>query len=97
MIFENDKVYDILKRLASPILPAVASLFIAIAAILGNNGLPGVLFFSVAGAIIGAVGACLGEITHQSSKKYLSDKQIVPLKDENQIHTNPEDSLKEKD
>lgn len=73
MIFENSKVYDILKFLASPVLPAVATLCIAIGEIWN------VPVCSLIGATVAAVAACLGEITRQSSKKFLEGKEIVTI------------------
>ena len=70
MIFENSKVYDILKWLASPGLPAVSALLIAMGQILHIDA------FSIAGAIVAAVAGCLGEWTGVSSKKYWAAQHV---------------------
>ena len=67
----SNKLYDILKWLAAPGLPAVATLLIALSQILQIDAL------AVAGACVAAVAACFGEWTGQSSKKYFEDKIIV--------------------
>lgn len=69
MIFKNSKVYDVLKWLGSPGLPAIATLLVAIGQILHIEAL------GIAGAIVAAVASCLGEWTGQSSKKYWAAQQ----------------------
>lgn len=77
MIFENSKTYDIIKWWASPGCPALAALLITIGEILNANGVGGnvSLWLGIAGAIVAAIGTCLGEIARQSSKKYWASQQ----------------------
>lgn len=76
MIFENGKVYDILKWFASPGCPAIATLLITVAEILRSNSVAQnvTMWFGIAGAIVAAIGTCLGEFTRISSKKYWDNK-----------------------
>lgn len=75
----SNKTYDIMKWLASPGLPAVATLLITVSQIVNINE------FAIAGAIVAAVGACLGEWTGQASKKFFEAHDIVPNQDYSQI------------
>ena len=77
MIFENGKVYDILKWFAAPGCPAIATLLITVAEILRGNGVAQnvTMWFGIAGAIVAAIGTCLGEFTRVSSKRYWENKQ----------------------
>ena len=63
-IFEDSKVYDFLKWLAAPVLPAVATLLI------GASQIWDIPILALVGATITLVATCLGEITHVSSQKY---------------------------
>ena len=71
----NDKTYDILKKLASPLLPALAFFLTGLSQILHVGWL------AVAGTIVALAAATLGKITGDESDKYFSDKQIVPIGD----------------
>lgn len=73
----TNKLYDTLKWLASPGLPAVATLLIALSQILNIDAL------AVAGACVAAVASCFGEWTGQSSKKYFEDKIIIQKEQDN--------------
>ena len=84
-MFENSKVYDTLKWLASPGLPAVATLLITVSQIVNINA------FAIAGAIVAAIGACFGEWTGQASKKFFEAHNIVPVDDASPIL--PEDTV----
>ena len=64
--------YDILKKLASPILPAVAFFLTGASQILHWDWL------AIAGALVALTASTLGKITGDESKKYFSDKDIVP-------------------
>lgn len=68
----SNKLYDILKRLASPILPALATLLIALGKIWG------IPVMTPIAATVSAVAAFIGAITVTSSAKYFKDKEIVP-------------------
>ena len=68
----SNKLYDILKWLASPGLPAVAVLLI------GASEVWNIPVLALIGATVSLVAACFGEWTGQSSKKYFADKMIVP-------------------
>lgn len=68
----SNKLYDILKWLASPGLPAVAVLLI------GASEVWNIPILALIGATVSLVAACFGEWTGQSSKKYFADKMIVP-------------------
>lgn len=67
----SNKLYDILKRLASPILPALATLLIALGKIWG------IPVMTPIAATVSAIAAFIGAITVTSSAKYFKDKEIV--------------------
>jgi hypothetical protein len=73
----TNKVYDALKWLASPGLPALAALFVAASEIWN---LP---VLALVGMTVAAVGACFGEWTGQSSKKFFADKEIITKEQNN--------------
>ena len=73
----TNKVYDILKWLASPGLPALAVLLIAASEIWN------VPVLALVGATVSAVAACFGKWTGDESKKYFADKEIVLKENEN--------------
>lgn len=68
----SSKVYDILKWLAAPVLPAIATLLGAIGEIWH---LP---IMTPIALTVGAVATCLGTIVIKSSKDFFKDKEIVP-------------------
>lgn len=68
----SNKLYDILKKLASPILPALATLLIALGKIWG------IPVMTPIAATVSAIAAFIGAITVTSSAKYFKDKEIVP-------------------
>lgn len=68
----SSKVYDILKRLAAPVLPAIATLLGTIGKIWG---LP---IMTPIALTVGAIATCLGTIVVKSSKDFFKDKEIVP-------------------
>ena len=68
----SSKVYDILKWLAAPVLPAIATLLGAIGEIWH---LP---IMTPIALTVGAVATCLGTIVIKSSKEFFKDKEIVP-------------------
>lgn len=72
----SNKVYDTLKWLAAPGLPALAVLLI------GASEVWNVPVLALVGATVSLVAACFGEWTGQSSKKFFADKEIV-LKENN--------------
>ncbi len=67
----SNKVYDILKRLASPILPALATLLLALGEIWK------IPVMTPIAATVTAIAAFIGAITVTSSTKYFKDKEIV--------------------
>ena len=72
----SNKVYDILKYIAQIVLPAVATLYFALAKIWG---------FSYATEITGtlaAVDAFLGALLQISTNQYNKEKQIEPPDEE---------------
>ena len=78
-MIKDSKLYDILKWLASPGLPALAALFVAASEIWK------VPVLALVGMTIAAIGACFGEWTGQSSKKYFEDKIIVTKENEDGV------------
>ena len=68
-IFEDSTTYDILKWLAAPVLPAVATFLVAVGEIWGQP------MCSLIGATISALAVCLGAITQKSSKVYWAAQQ----------------------
>jgi len=66
----SNKTYDVLKWVAQILLPAVATLYFAIAKIWG---LP---FAEEIVGTIAAVDTFLGALLGISTKKYISDKQV---------------------
>lgn len=74
-IFEKDGVYDILKKLASPILPAISVFLFAAQQIFASNGFEKVGFWlGIIAALVAAAASCLGKICEESSKLYWSTK-----------------------
>lgn len=86
MIFKDGKIYDILKWFASPGCPAIATLLITVGEILrANNVAQSVtMWFGIAGAIVAAIGTCLGEFTRVSSKKYWESRPDSTPIDQNE-------------
>lgn len=68
----SNQVYDFLKRLASPILPALATLLLALGEIWH------IPLMTPIAASVTAVAAFLGAILVKSSADYFKDKEIVP-------------------
>lgn len=68
----NSKVYDKLKWLSAPVLPAIATLLGTIGKIWG---LP---IMTPIALSVGAIATCLGTIVVKSSKDFFKDKEIVP-------------------
>lgn len=67
----SNRVYDILKWLAAPCLPAIATLLV------GASQIWNIPELALIGATVTLIATCFGELTGQSSKKYFADKEIV--------------------
>lgn len=72
----SNKTYDILKKLASPILPALACFLTGASQILHLDAL------AIAGALVALAASTLGKICGDESEKFFADKEIV-LKEQN--------------
>lgn len=75
-IFEDSKTYDILKKLASPILPAISVFLFAAQQIFSSNGFEKLGFWlGIVAALIAAAASCLGKICEESSRVYWAAQQ----------------------
>lgn len=81
----NKKVYDTLKWLASPGLPALAFLLVTLSEIYGINA------FALAGATVAALATALGKVAGDESKKYFADKIILTRPDTTPADATPID------
>ena len=68
----NNSVYNVLKWLSAPVLPALATLLLGLAKIWD---IP--ILVPIAGTVT-LVATFLGTIVVKSSKDYFADKEIVP-------------------
>lgn len=68
----SSKVYDILKWLSAPVLPAVATLLLGLGEIWN---IP--IMIPIAGTVT-LIATFLGTIVAKSSKDFFKDKEIVP-------------------
>lgn len=66
----DDKTYKIAKYVTTIVLPAIATLYIAISGVLVQGGLPGLPYPDVVAGIITAVVTFLGTVLHISSTNY---------------------------
>lgn len=69
----SNKVYDTLKFIVMIVLPAIATLYIAISGVLVANGLDGLPYPEVVSGIITAVVTFLGTILRISTNSYSGD------------------------
>lgn len=69
----SNKVYDTLKFVVTIVLPAIATLYIAISGVLVANGLDGLPYPEVVSGIITAVVTFLGTILRISTNSYNGD------------------------
>ena len=81
----SNKVYDTLKWLASPGLPALAVLLGALSQIYNINAL------ALAGTTVAALAAFFGKITGDASDMYFADKVILTRPTETQADATPID------
>ncbi len=66
----DDKTYKVAKYVTNIVLPAIATLYIAISGVLVQGGLPGLPYPDVVAGIITAVVTFLGTVLHISSTNY---------------------------
>lgn len=66
----DDKIYKVAKYVTTIVLPAIATLYIAISGVLVQGGLPGLPYPDVVAGIITAVVTFLGTVLHISSSNY---------------------------
>ena len=66
----DDKTYKVAKYVTNIVLPAIATLYIAISGVLVQGGLPGLPYPDVVAGIITAVVTFLGTVLHISSSNY---------------------------
>lgn len=66
----DDKTYKVAKYITNIVLPAIATLYLAISGVLVQGGLPGLPYPDVVAGIITAVVTFLGTILHISSSNY---------------------------
>lgn len=84
-IFKDSKVYDILKWLASPGLPALAVFLI------GASKLWNLPILALVGGTVSLIAAMFGEWTHQSSKAYWAIQQTGGDEGEEKVVSEEED------
>lgn len=66
----DDKTYKVAKYVTTIVLPAIATLYIAISGVLVQGGLPGLPYPDVVAGVITAVVTFLGTVLHISSTNY---------------------------
>ena len=66
----DDKMYKVAKYVTNIVLPAIATLYLAISGVLVQGGLPGLPYPDVVAGIITAVVTFLGTVLHISSTNY---------------------------
>ena len=66
----DDKTYKVAKYVTTIVLPAIATLYLAISGVLVQGGLPALPYPDVVAGIITAVVTFLGTVLHISSTNY---------------------------
>lgn len=69
----SNKVYDTLKFVVTIVLPAIATLYIAISGVLASNGLDGLPYPEAVSGVITAIVTFLGTVLRISTNSYSGD------------------------
>ena len=73
----DDKTYKVAKYVTNIVLPAIATLYLAISGVLVQGGLPGLPYPDVVAGVITAVVTFLGTILHISSNNYTGQGELT--------------------